>query len=372
MAEIFQSNFVLGLKGNLYQNFLNEVAHPIIQNIIGANDYEVIDFDKHLSSYDFDYKKRKESIFPDFYLNFLGDIIKENNTVSFKKKVCITLDERLCTNICPNTRRKITTIKISGMELAYFIYFDIKEFFNFVYDKNISQQKPIYAQLNLESHDELLSILRSGKKFLSLLENLNVSIPQKQGRDGLIPAISKYDETFSQLLNHENPIVRELAKIKLEQTNNSSEVTHSLIGFVDNHNEDRKLTFVTYSKDDKGVPLHHEKFPEAPNLSVGDVLNLECSFDGERYHVRKYSVLNTNKISDLLESFYGELIIECKHNRDYAFIVSNESKIHIPLRLLGNNYWEFQNQSIHCMAKNKVNDGFSDMQNWVAIKIIEK
>lgn len=86
MAEIFQSNFVFGLQGNLYQEFLDKEVRPIIQSIIGANDYEIIDFDKHLSKLDFDKSKRKESIFPEFYLNFLGDIIKEKNIVSFKKK----------------------------------------------------------------------------------------------------------------------------------------------------------------------------------------------------------------------------------------------------------------------------------------------
>lgn len=139
----FQSDFVLGLQGKLYQDFLDNIAHPVIRNILKTDDYQIIDFDKHLSYLDFDKSKRKNSIFPEFYLNFLNDIQKDKEIgkVSFKKKVCITLDEKLCNKTCPNTGRKITTIKIGGVDLAYFIYFDVKEFFNFVYGENYKKEE---------------------------------------------------------------------------------------------------------------------------------------------------------------------------------------------------------------------------------------
>ena len=129
MIEKFQSNFVFGLQGNLYQEFIDRVAKPIIQQIIGTDDYEIVPQTYHLSFKDFDKKSRVNSIFPEFYYNFLGDIVKKNNQVSFKTKVCISFDERLCNDICPNTGRKIAIIRVAGIELVYFILFNIKEFF---------------------------------------------------------------------------------------------------------------------------------------------------------------------------------------------------------------------------------------------------
>lgn len=140
MIEKFQSNFVFGLQGNLYQEFIDRVAKPIIQQIIGTDDYEIVPQTYHLSFKDFDKKSRVNSIFPEFYYNFLGDIVKKNNQVSFKTKVCISFDERLCNDICPNTGRKIAIIRVAGIELVYFILFNIKEFFDFVYKSNHTEE----------------------------------------------------------------------------------------------------------------------------------------------------------------------------------------------------------------------------------------
>lgn len=151
MANNFQSEFVFGLQGKRYEEFVDIVAKPIIEKIVGTNDYKIIGFDKHLSDMDFDNEKRKESIFPEFYLNFLGDIAKDDNGVFFKKKICITLDERLCNDICPNTSRKITYIKIAGVELVYFIYFDVKEFFDFVY--NFDREEFLNSQIQNDFYE---------------------------------------------------------------------------------------------------------------------------------------------------------------------------------------------------------------------------
>lgn len=60
MVEIFQSDFIFGLQGNKYQEFIDSVAHPIIEKIIGINDYEIISFNKHLSFMDFNKNKSKK------------------------------------------------------------------------------------------------------------------------------------------------------------------------------------------------------------------------------------------------------------------------------------------------------------------------
>lgn len=163
MTELFRSNFVFGLQGKLYQNFIDDIAKPIIERIIETDNYEIIGFKRHLSFKDF--KNKENRIFDYIYTDFLDDIKKEkeNGKVSFKKKVCITLDERLCTDICPNTGRKITSIKLGGVELAYFIYFDIKEFFDFVYGKNCKKSE-IIEQFNDNKFKDSINKYNGSKK----------------------------------------------------------------------------------------------------------------------------------------------------------------------------------------------------------------
>lgn len=164
----FQSEFVFGLQGKHYQNFVDNIARPIIREIIGTDDYEFINFEHHLSHQDF--ANTKNSIVSHIYNQFLKDIKRDKETgeVSFKKKVCISLDDRLCTEICPNTGRKITAIKLANIELAYFIYFDIKEFFNFVYsniaynpieERQLITSKGVIDNHNFERGDRNLTFV---------------------------------------------------------------------------------------------------------------------------------------------------------------------------------------------------------------------
>ena len=101
MINSFQSDFVFGLQGNKYQEFIDIVAKPIIQDVVETNNYEIISPNFHLSFKDFENKKR--NIASLLYTNFLNDIVRKDNIVSFKKKVCVSFDERLCNDYCPNT-----------------------------------------------------------------------------------------------------------------------------------------------------------------------------------------------------------------------------------------------------------------------------
>lgn len=161
----FQSDFVFGLYGRRYQNFIDIVARPIIKNIIGVDDYELINFEHHLSSQDF--ANTKNSIVSHLYNQFLNDIRKDEKTgkIIFKKKVCISLDSRLCAEICPNTGRKISAIKLGDVELAYFIYFDIREFFDFVYDQKLNIENDVLHENVIKmgyihNHNEKISFIR--------------------------------------------------------------------------------------------------------------------------------------------------------------------------------------------------------------------
>lgn len=75
----------------------------------------------------------------------------------------------------------------------------------------------IAGQLGFKDNKALLSNLRSSKKFVALLERLNVPVPMKwsEKKQEMIPAVSKTDTEFLDLLEHDDELVRTLVETKL-------------------------------------------------------------------------------------------------------------------------------------------------------------
>lgn len=75
----------------------------------------------------------------------------------------------------------------------------------------------IAKPLGFSDNDELLSSLRSSKKFKTLLESLGVEVPLKwsEKQEKYIPALSKTDQDFLDLQEHDDPRVRALVETKL-------------------------------------------------------------------------------------------------------------------------------------------------------------
>lgn len=75
----------------------------------------------------------------------------------------------------------------------------------------------IAGQLGFKDNKALLSNLRSSKKFVALLERLNVTVPMKwsEKQEKMIPAVSKTDTEFLDLLEHEDELVRTLVETRL-------------------------------------------------------------------------------------------------------------------------------------------------------------
>lgn len=201
MAENFQSDFVFGLQGNQYQEFINKIAKPIIQRVIHTNDYEIIIPNHHLSFKDFE--NRKNSIFPEFYHHFLSDIAKKDNQISFKIKVCISFDKRLCKDTCPSTGRKITTIKIAGIELAYFILFDIQEFFDFIYQNNDS----LYQDEDSHIKKGYIHNINNEKQFSFIRTSVGDGIPLYHDRYDILTnlVVGDFVELFFESNNEKYP-----------------------------------------------------------------------------------------------------------------------------------------------------------------------
>lgn len=319
MAENFQSEFVFGLQGRYYQDFVDTVASPIIEQIIKTDDYEIIGFDKHLSFVDFDHKHRKQSIFPEFYLNFLADITKDANDVSFKKKVCITLDERLCNDICLNTGRKITTIKIGGVELAYFIYFDIKEFFDFVYSGNNN-----------------------------VYQHLEKSSPQNKNQDAKDIFQTKLDATHNNYGEYmDNPIIEK-------------------IGYIHNHHYG--FAYIRTSVDRKDVfRIPHDIFPEIKELPVGTVIKSRCKINenDQVYHIESFEECSSKELGISFEQFEGKL--ERGFGKNFAFIKDNNASIYVPSSW-AKYFNEGQTYNVQCLAVESYNNN-GDL-GWEALDII--
>ena len=75
----------------------------------------------------------------------------------------------------------------------------------------------IAGDLGFTDTDDLLKNLRSSKKFVALLESLQIEVPMKwsEKKQEMIPAVSKTDIAFLELLEHDNELVRTLVETKL-------------------------------------------------------------------------------------------------------------------------------------------------------------
>lgn len=90
------------------------------------------------------------------------------------------------------------------------------------------------------TNEELLKNLRSSKKFVAILERLGVPVPMKwsEKQNKMIPAVSKTDLEFLELLEHEDEMVRTLVETKLgtmssmEQTRTATFIDIASRGFM--------------------------------------------------------------------------------------------------------------------------------------------
>lgn len=341
MAETFQSNFVFGLQGNLYQDFLKQIAHPIIQDVIGTDDYEIISFENHLSLQDF---KDTDNIVNHIYTTFLSDIKKENSKISFQKKVCITLDKDLCIDTCPNTGRKITSIKLAGVELAFFIYFDVKEFFDFVYGKNHKKEE-IVKKLDESNQKDIFDKYSDHKKEA----NNFIEVKNFQDLGGLL-----------QLNNSESNKDKQSA----EQSNYHRQIK---IGYIHNHNNGYSYIRTSANRKDT-FRIPHRLFPEIQGFAIGTVIRAECGID-ENNKVREiYSYIESSgkELNLSFEEFEGKL--EREFGKDFAFIKNYGKNIYVPPSLA--KYFNAgQVYNVQCLAVESLDNNANS--GWEVLEVIE-
>lgn len=327
MTENFKSNFVFGLQGKQCLNFIEKIAKPEIQKIIGTNDYEIISFENHLSFQDF---KETDDIVSHIYTAFLSDIKKENGKVSFKKKVCITLDERLCTDICPNTGRKITSIKLGGVELAYFIYFDITEFFDFVYGNEIQKRH--------SQKDENIKPENDSKSNNELL-------------DDKVENIEKFDDSKSTALVLDESIIPKLFSGNKNNESNLNNANYDYIekiGYI--HRKEIVYSRVMESLDEKSnfIIPHSKEFPEMKYLPIGTAIKVLGKFDSDgKFFVDIYEEIEIDELPFQVMKLSGTLLT--RENSNFAIIRTGVGDVYAKFDLIKN----FEPNIIHqvkCVA----------------------
>ena len=356
----FQSEFVFGLQGKRYQDFITDIAMPEISKVLGTNDYEVVGFDGHLSFKDFENKKN--SIASHIYMNFLKDIIKDEETgkVSFTKKVCVTLDERLCNDNCPNTGRRIAKIKLANVDLAYFIYFNVKEFFDFVYDSysNPFQHEitPIISSTNIPKIDkdnadfnDVLSISKTEKNIISDNDKNEKSI-YKSFSELAVLRKDKLDDNQIEGLNNQND-------------NEFKEIT----GYIHNHNFEREFSFIRISSDsDEGYPISNRDFPDLKVLKIGTpiVLILEKDSFSNEFNIVDFKPCSYDDL-DFVERFKGTL--KRISDKRYAIIKNDYTSVFVP-PYLAKNFDEEKIYNVECVAVESF-DRKKGQMGWEALDV---
>ncbi|VXB81616.1 conserved hypothetical protein [Enhydrobacter sp. AX1] len=357
MAD-FQSDFVFGLKGKRYQDFVDSIARPIVKEIIGTDDYEFINFEHHLSYQDF--ANTKNSIVSHIYNQFLNDIKKDKETgkVSFKKKVCISLDDRLCTETCLITGRKITAIKLAGIELAYFIYFDMKEFYDFVYndytkvvqDKiiTITSVKNVKNILSENSDFDNISNILKSEINVESNSNKNQKSTYKSFAELAVLRKDKLDDNQIESLNNQND-------------NEFKEIT----GYIHNHNYGREFSFIRVSSDDEeGYRVWHIDFPDIKELREGTpvALILEKSSFNNEFTVVDFKPCCYEDLN-FVKRFKGTLK---KISISYAIIKSESVSIIVPYYLI-QNLDEDKIYDVECVAIESY-DRKKEQMGWQALE----
>lgn len=105
----------------------------------------------------------------------------------------------------------------------------------------------IAGQLGFADTKTFLSHLRGSKKFTALLEQLGVPVPMKwsEKKQEMVPALAKTDMEFTDLLEHDNELVRTLVEVKLG-TASSMEQTRTAT-FLDIASRGRAPVYLRYS-----------------------------------------------------------------------------------------------------------------------------
>lgn len=243
------------------------------------------------------------------------DSLKRNNSVKVKTKVCVTFDKRVCNKLNVNSGRYYNTLSIGGVDLVYFILFNLDEIYDFLYSKEVG--------------------------YVEEVEN-NIA------------------DCDTDLIDYSNKGIVETDKI-------ISENKH-IKGYLDNHNIDKGLSFVSCSED-SGYPVYHRDFPSILEIKVGSVLELEINSSYQFGKVVEYRLSDDKEIEGLIQFFDG--VLSKRGFNAYINTNSDDVKTIFVLPDLARKFEDYSNIYVSCLACNK-KPVEQNQYKWVALQVEKK
>ena len=141
-------------------------------------------------------------------------------------------------------------------------------------------------------------------------------------------------------------------------------------GYLDNHNLDKGLSFVSCS-DDSGYPIYHRDFPSILEIKVGSVLELEIEINSSYQFgkVVEYRLSDDNEINGLIQFFDGVL-----NKRGFnAYIKTNVNDVNtifVP-SIIAKDFESYIDVDVFCLARNRKPIG-ENQYKWVALQVVQK
>lgn len=313
---MFRSNLSLDLNYNLNSIAIENLFKPIISEFLHyqigfVEQFKVLEAEAYISSYDF--KDPKKASMEHIYLSFLDRINRVKESLDIPISIFITFDKRQCSNYCNDSGRHFSSVKVGGVSKVYYILFTTDELFDFLYSKEIG-------------HAEEGSII-------------------------CYNSTSKNDSNKDQL-----------------ETDKVVSANQYVKGYLDNHNLDKGLSFVSCT-DDSGYPIYHVDFPTILEIEVGSVLELEINNSYKFGKVVKYKLLDDKEIDGLIKFFDGIL-----QKRGFnAYINTNLNDVNtvfVPSDI-AKNFEEFIDVEVSCLARNK-KPIQQNQYKWTALEVVKK
>ena len=312
---MLKSNLSLSLNYNLSISATESFFKPEISSFLYSQtgiveEFRILDAEAYISSYDF---KDPQIVSVEYiYLNFLDQISSSKNSLNIPISVFITFDKRQCTEYCDKSGRSYSSIKVGGVSKVYYILFNTDEVYDFIYSKEISYNKE--AEISTYCYGGDLEYQPDEN-----IENSGVTV---------LP-----DECVK--------------------------------GYLDNHNVDRGLSYVSCT-DDSGYPIYHKDFPKILELAIGSIVELDIDYSCNFGRVVGYNELKDKEIEGLIQFFDGVLQkrgLNAYINTDLDAVKT----IFVPSNI-AIDYEENNHIRVVCLARNKKPLEIGQYE-WVALKI---
>lgn len=314
---MLKSNLSLDLIYNLDKTTNEYLFKPIISNFLYCQtgtikEFEILQAETYISSYDF--KNNQITPMEYVYLNFINRISRAKGSLDIPINIFITFDKRQCPNYCDDSGRYFSSIKIGGVSKVYYVLFSTDEIFDFIYSKESDY-----------------------------VEEMKIHVPYCD---------SRLEDSSDKDIVESMRVVSGSRYIK---------------GYLDNHNIERGLSFVSISND-SGFPIYHRDFPDILEFKVGSIFELNIDTSNKIEKVVEYHLSEDDQIKGLVQSFNGVL-----RKRGFSAYITTDSDdiktIFVPSNI-ARDFEAHVDIEVSCFARNK--KPIQDNQyEWIALQVVE-